>query len=121
MAKYVDGFVINVPKKRLAEYKKIAKIASKVWKEHGALEYMETVGEDMNPPFGKPFPKLAGSKSDEVVIFSWITYKSKSERNKINKLVMNDPRMRMDGKTEKDMPFDMKRMAYGGFKTLVER
>lgn len=121
MAKYVDGFVITVPKNRLNEYKKMAKMAGKVWKDHGALEYMETIGEDMHPPFGKSFEDMAKSKSNELVVFSWITYKSKSHRNQVNKKVMADPRMNMDGKKEKDMPFDMKRMCYGGFTTIVEQ
>ncbi|WP_413558955.1 DUF1428 domain-containing protein [Bdellovibrio sp. HCB209] len=121
MAKYVDGFVITLPKNKISEYKKMAKMGCKVWMDHGALEYVETVGDDMNPPYGTPFPKLAKSKSNEVVIFSWITFKSKAHRNQVNKKVMADPRMQMDGKTEKDMPFDMKRMSYGGFKTLVEQ
>jgi uncharacterized protein YbaA (DUF1428 family) len=116
---YVDGFVLVVPKKNLKAYAAMAKIGSKVWREHGALEYRECVGDDMTPKCGLPFPKLAKVKAGETVVFSWITYKSKAHRDKVNAKVMKDPRLAasMEGK---EMPFDMKRMAYGGFKILVE-
>lgn len=118
MAKYVDGFVIAVPKANLDAYKKMAKDASKIWKKYGALDYVEAVGEDMEPE-GMPltFPKLAKLKEDEVVVFSYITYKSKAQRNKVNKQVMADPAMKKY--EDMPMPFNMKRMAFGGFETMV--
>lgn len=119
MAKYVDGFVIPMPKKNLAAYKRVAKIACKVWMELGALEYRECIGEEMAVPCGVPFPKLARSKAGETVVFAWIVYKNKAHRNRINARIMTDPRIAklMD---PKNMPFDMKRMTMGGFEVLVE-
>ena len=114
---YVDGFVIPVPKKQLAAYKKISAKAGKIWKEFGALDYKECVGDDLKIKWGTPFPKLAKAKAGETVVFSWITYKSKAQRDKINAKVMADPRLKMDGQA---MPFDMKRMTYGGFKVFVD-
>ena len=116
---YVDGFLLVVPKTKLAFYKKMATAASKVWMEHGALAYHECVGDDMSPQFGVPFPKVAKAKPSEVVVFSYIVYKSKADRNKVNAKVMKDKRL-AEMCDPKNMPFDMKRMAYGGFKTLVE-
>jgi uncharacterized protein YbaA (DUF1428 family) len=115
---YVDGFVLVVPKKNLKAYASMAKVGAKVWREHGALEYRECVGDDLTPKCGLPFPKLTKTKPGETVVFSWITYKSKAHRDKVNAKVMKDPRLAasMEGK---EMPFDMKRMAYGGFKLLV--
>ncbi len=115
---YVDGFVIAVPRRKLEAYRKLAKRAGKVWKEYGALQYRECVGEDLKAKFGIPFPKLIKQKAGEVVVFSWITYKSKAQRDRIMKKVMEDPRLD-DMMDPAQMPFDMKRMAYGGFKTLV--
>jgi uncharacterized protein YbaA (DUF1428 family) len=117
MARYVDGFVIPVSKKKLAAYRRIAQKAGKIWREHGALAYVETVGDDLKPRWG--FPKMAKSRSGETIVFSWIVYKSKADRNRVNAKVMNDPRMQpmMDPKA---MPFDMKRMAMGGFEVIVE-
>jgi uncharacterized protein YbaA (DUF1428 family) len=115
---YVDGFVLVVPKKNLKAYTKMATLASKVWHDHGALEYRECVGDDLTPPCGLPFPKLAKLKAGETVVFSWIVYKSKAHRDKVNAKVRKDPRLAAMG--DKPMPFDMKRMAYGGFKVLVE-
>jgi uncharacterized protein YbaA (DUF1428 family) len=124
MARYVDGFVLPVAKKNLAAYRKMARLASKVWREHGALEYVETVADELESRHGGElhksiFPKVAGVKGGEVVVFSWITYKSKGERNRIMKKVMSDPRLAkmMD---PANMPFDMSRMAWGGFKPIVE-
>lgn len=114
-AKYVDGFVLVVPKSKLALYKKMAKQGYKAWMKFGALDYHECVADDMNVPMGLPFPKLTKAKANEVVIFSWITYKSKADRNKINKKVHEF----FSGKPMPDMPFDMKRLSYGGFKVLV--
>lgn len=115
---YVDGFVLLVPVKKLAAYKKIATIASKVWLDHGALQYVETVGDDLDLPFGLPFTKLAKPKKGEAVVFAWITYASKVDRYRVNAAVMTDKRLDklMD---PKKMPFDMKRMSCGGFKVMV--
>jgi len=115
---YVDGFVLTVPKKKIAAYKKIASKAGKIWIEYGALDYRECVGDDLNIKWGVPFTKIARPKSGETVVFSWIVYKNKADRNRINKLVMKDKRLSCD---PKDMPFDCKRMTYGGFKTLVSK
>ena len=114
---YVDGFVLVVPKKKLPDYVKLARKASRVWREHGALDYRECVGDDLKVKMGLPFPKLAKVKPGETVIFSWISYKSRAHRDKVNAKVMADKRL-FDG-VPKEMPFDVKRMAYGGFKTLV--
>lgn len=114
---YVDGFVIPVPKKQLAAYKKISAKAGRIWKEFGALDYKECVGDDLKIKWGTPFLKLAKAKPGETVVFSWITYKSKAQRDRINKKVMADPRLKMDGSS---MPFDTKRMSYGGFKVFVD-
>jgi uncharacterized protein YbaA (DUF1428 family) len=115
--RYVDGFLLPVPKNKVKEYAKIAKVAAKVWKEHGALDYKECVGDDLNPKWGMPFPKAIKTKASETVIFAYIVYKSRADRDKVNAKVMKDPRMNMD---PKKMPFDMKRMCYGGFTVLVE-
>ncbi len=115
---YVDGFVIPIPTKKLAAYKKMAQLGAKVWMDHGALAYHETAGEDLNPKWGMPFPKLLKLKKGETAIFAWILFKSRAHREKVNAKVMNDPRMQ---EAPKEMPFDMKRMAYGGFTTLVSR
>lgn len=120
MPEYVDGFVLPVPKDKIEEYRKLATIASEVWKEYGALDYRECVAEDMKNEWSVPFPTLAGAKEDETVVFAWITYKSREDRDAINAKVMEDPRLKcsMDGTTPP--PFDCKRMAYGGFETLVK-
>jgi uncharacterized protein YbaA (DUF1428 family) len=115
---YVDGFVIAVPRKKLADYRRISRAAGKVWKEHGALEYRECVGDDLKMPMGVPFPRLAKAKAGEVVMFSWIVYKSKGDRNRVNAKVMKDPRITKS--MAQQMPFDVKRMSYGGFKVLVD-
>ena len=117
MAKYVDGFVLPVPKNKIAEYKKLATLASKVWRDHGALEYRECIGEDLNSKWGVPFPRAAKAKPNETIVFAWIVYKSKAHRDRVNAKVMKDPRMDMDWKS---MPFDAKRMQTGGFEILVE-
>lgn len=113
---YVDGFVLVVPKKKIAAYTKIARLAGKVWREHGALDYRECVGDDLKVKFGMPFTKLANTKPSETVVFSFIVYKSRAHRDRVNAKVMADPRLQ---KMPPDMPFDPKRMAYGGFKTIV--
>ena len=116
--RYVDGFVLAVPKKNLAAYVRMAQKAGQVWLEHGALEYRECVGDDLNVNMGLPFPRLAKVKPGETVVFSWIVYKSRAHRDRVNAKVMKDPRLKglCD---EKSMPFDMKRMSFGGFTVLV--
>lgn len=116
---YVDGFVIPVPKKNLKAYFQMAKKAGKIWRKHGALEYRECVGEDLKVQYGLPFPHLAKLKAGETVVFSWIVYQSRAHRDRVNAKVMKDPRITEMG-DEKSMPFDVKRMAYGGFKVVVD-
>ena len=113
---YVDGFVVAVPKKNMAQYRKMAKRAGKVWREHGATSYVECVADDT--PMGKvtSFPRSVKQKPNETVIFSWVTYKSRAQRDRILKKVMADPRLQMDNK---NLPFDGKRMIYGGFKVFL--
>jgi len=118
MPNYVDGFVIPVPKRKLAAYIAMAKAAGKIWREHGALDYKECVGDDLNIKFALSFPRGIRSKPGETVVFSWIVYKSRADRNRVNARVMKDPRMN-DLCGPKDAPFDMKRMLYGGFKVAV--
>jgi uncharacterized protein YbaA (DUF1428 family) len=112
---YVDGFIVAVPKKNLAAYRAMAKKAGKVWREHGALDYREWVAEDVKLT---SFPRSVKLKPGETVIFSWITYKSRAQRDRVNAKVMADPRLKsmMDPKS---LPFDTKRMIYGGFASLV--
>ena len=119
MPRYVDGFVIPLPRKNLAAYRRIAKACGRIWLEHGALEYIECVEDDV--PRGKltSFPLSVKRKASEVVVFSWIIYASKRQRDKTNKLVMADPRMKKIAE-QGPMPFDGKRLIYGGFKTIVE-
>ena len=124
MSRYVDGFVLPVAKKNLARYRRIARMAAKVWREHGALEYVECVADQLTSKhdgetFTSLFPKVAQAKPNEVVVFAWITYKSKADQKRIMKKVMADKRLSsmMD---PKNMPFDMSRMAWAGFKTIVE-
>ncbi|GIK16390.1 MAG: hypothetical protein BroJett003_13540 [Planctomycetota bacterium] len=116
---YVDGFVLPVPTKNLAAYRKIAKKAGKIWREYGALEYRECVGDDLDVHCGVPFPKLVKPKAGETIVFSWIVYKSKAQRDKVNAKIMTDPRIAAMC-DPKATPFDCKRMCYGGFKVLVE-
>ena len=118
MPTYVDGFVIPLPKKRLGEYKKMAAFAARVWIEHGALSYRECIGEDLKVKFGLPFTKLAKAKPTETVVFAWIEYKSRAHRDKVNAKVMKDKRME-NACDPKNPPFDMKKMAYGGFEVVV--
>jgi uncharacterized protein YbaA (DUF1428 family) len=114
---YVDGFVLAVPKKKLADYKKMARKAGKIWREHGALAFVECAGDDV--PYGKltSFPRAVKAKNGETVVFSWIVYKTRAHRDAVNKKVMADPRLKMDMSA---MPFDPKRMIFGGFKTMLE-
>ena len=118
MARYVDGFVIPIPKKNMKTYLRMAKMGAAMWKDHGALAYTECVAEDLKVPFGLGFPKMAKLKPGETVIFSFILYRSRAHRDKVNAAVMKDPRM--NEATMKDqMPFDLKRFAMGGFEVLV--
>jgi uncharacterized protein YbaA (DUF1428 family) len=117
MAHYVDGFVLPLPKKNLNAYRRMAQTAGMVWRDHGALEFRECVGDDLNVKMGLPFPRAIRTKPSETVVFSWIVYKSRAHRDRVNAKVMKDPRF---AKMPKTMPFDVKRMLYGGFKTIVE-
>ena len=119
MPNYVDGFVLPVPKKNIAAYTRMATKASKIWKEHGALDYKECLGDDLNIKFCLPFTKGIKSKPTETIVFAYIVYKSRAHRDKVNAAVMKDPRIN-EMCDPKDMPFDCKRMLYGGFKTIVE-
>lgn len=116
--RYVDGFVLPLPKKNLQAYRRMAQKAGKIWREHGALEFRECVGDDLDVKMGLPFPRLVKLKAGETVVFSWIVFRSRAHRDRVNAKVMKDPRLgNMDPKS---MPFDVKRMAYGGFKVLVD-
>jgi len=119
MAHYVDGFVVPVPTSKLDAYRQLAERVGKLWIEHGALQLWECVGDDVKPGKVTSFPQAVQLKDDETVIFSWIVFASREDRDRINAKVMDDPRMKdmMDPKT---MPFDGMRMFWGGFKTVVE-
>ena len=116
---YVDGFVIPVPKKNVQAYRRLAQKSAKFWKKYGALEYRECVGDDLQTKMGLPFARLAKLKPGETVIFSWIVYRSRAHRDRVNARIMKDPEI-IALCDPKNMPFDMKRMTYGGFKILVE-
>jgi len=117
--RYVDGYVLPVPKKNVQAYRRIAQKAGRIWREHGALEFRECVGDDLNVKMGMPFQRMIKLKRGETVFFSWIVFKSRAHRDGVNAKVMKDPRLAkmMD---QKSMPFDVKRMSYGGFKVLVD-
>jgi uncharacterized protein YbaA (DUF1428 family) len=119
MSKYVDGFVVPVPKKNMKEYLRMARLGSKVWKDHGAIDYFECAADDVKAGKYTSFPQSVKLKKGETVFFSWITYKSRKHRDQVMKKVMLDPRLAqfMD---PKKMPFDGKRMFWGGFKTMVK-
>jgi len=114
---YVDGFVVAVPKENIEAYKAIARKAGEVWKEYGALAYVECIGNDV--PYGKvtSFPRAVEAKDDEIIIFSWIVYASREQRDQISAMAMADPRLKGE---MSNMPFDGKRMIYGGFETFLE-
>ncbi|MBN9600553.1 MAG: DUF1428 domain-containing protein [Afipia sp.] len=116
---YVDGFIVPVPKKNLDAYRALARKAGKVWREHGALDYRECVAEDVKMGKRTSFPRSVKRKPGETVVFSWIVYKSRAHRDRVNAKVMKDPRIAAMG-DPKSMPFDGKRMIYGGFETLVK-
>ena len=117
--RYVDGFVVPVPKKKMDAYRRMARTASKVWREHGAVEYVECVADDVKVGKRTSFPRSVKLKPGETVVFSYIVYKSRAQRDRIMAKVMKDPRLAkmMDLKT---LPFDARRMIFGGFKSLVE-
>ena len=117
--KYVDGYVLPVPKKNLPTYRRMAQKAGKVWREYGALQFCECVGDDLKVKMAASFPRTIKLKPGEVVVFSWIVFKSRAHRDGVNAKVMKDPRLikMMDPKA---MPFDSKRMVYGGFKVVVD-
>ena len=118
MSHYVDGFVVPVPKANIEAYRKMSQMCGEIWKEFGALQYWECVADDVKPGKLTSFPQSVNLKDDEVVVFSWIVYRSRAERDAINTKVMADPRLAdMNPKT---MPFDAQRMFFGGFETIVE-
>ena len=119
MAHYVDGFVVPVPLRNLDAYRRMAEQAGKLWMEHGALQYRECTGDDVKPGKVTSFPQSVQLQEGEVVVFSWILYNSREQRDSVNAKVMEGPRMK-DMMDPKSMPFDGKRMFWGGFKTLVE-
>lgn len=118
MPRYVDGFVLAVPKAKTAEYRRIARKAGKIWREHGALEYIECIGEDIKPGRHTSFPQAVKLKPGEVVWFSWVVYRSRRHRDKVLEKVLKDPRMA--GMGPSDVPFDPKRLIYGGFEVAVD-
>jgi uncharacterized protein YbaA (DUF1428 family) len=118
MARYVDGFVLPVPKNKVAAYRRMARKAGRIWREYGALEFCECVGDDLKVKGVAPFPRRIKAKPGETVMFSWIAFKSRAHRDRVNAKVMKDPRIaNMDPAS---MPFDSRRMMYGGFKVLVD-
>lgn len=118
--RYVDGYVVPVPKKKLGEYRRMAEKASKVWREHGALEYLEAAADDVKRGKRTSFPRSVKLKPGETVVFAYVVYKSRAHRDQVNKKVMSDPRLN-DMCDPKSMPFDAKRMFWGGFKAIVEK
>jgi uncharacterized protein YbaA (DUF1428 family) len=119
MGKYVDGFVLPVPAENIEKYRALAQKAGEIWKENGALQYIEAVGDDLEIENMLSFKKIAGAAEDETVIFAWIVFESREHRDKVNAAVMEDPRLKEDMDSSKGL-FDFKRMAYGGFKAIVE-
>lgn len=117
---YVDGFVLAVPSKNLTAYKKLAEKAGKIWIEHGALEYRECLGEDLDANMGTPFRDVVLAKKTDTVVFSWIVYKTRAHRDAVNAKVMKDPRMEAVMNDPKKLPFDVKRMSYGGFEMILD-
>jgi len=115
--RYVDGYVLPIPKKNLKAYARMAEMGAKIWMKHGALDYKECVGEDLKTKWGMPFSKMMKLKPGETVVFSYIVFKSRAHRDRVNAKVMKEMEKMGD---VKEMPFDMKRMVYGGFKVLVE-
>jgi len=118
MSRYIDGYILPLPKKNIEAYRKQASTAGKVWKEHGALEYIECIAEDVKPGKVTSFPQAVKLEADETVVFGWVVFESRAERDRINALVMKDPRLA--GMNPKTMPFDAMRMFWGGFDLFVE-
>lgn len=122
--RYVDGFLIVVPKDKVDEYREMAEEGRDIWLKHGALDFKECVGDDLDPKMGEmeslPFPKLTGLAPNEALIFSFIVYNSRQHRDEVNEKVMSDPAMDPEKMKDKAMPFDMKRFSYGGFEVLVD-
>lgn len=116
---YVDGYVLPIPKKKLKVYQRIAAKTGKIWKEHGALEYKECVGDDLNIKGMVPFTKIGKAKSNETIVFAYVEFKSRKHRDAVNAKVMQDPRVH-NLCDPKNLPFDMKRMVYGGFNVFVD-
>ena len=117
--KYVDGYVLPVAKKHLPAYRRMAQMAGKVWRKHGALDYKECVGDDLKNQWGTPFPQMMKLKPGETVVFSYVVFKSRAHRDRVNAKVIKEMQ-KMSDMNMKDAPFDMKRMTYGGFKVLVD-
>jgi uncharacterized protein YbaA (DUF1428 family) len=117
---YVDGFVIPILKKNIPAYRKMAKVGGRIWRKYGALDYKECIGEDLKNEWGTPFPKMMKLKPGETVVFSYIVFKSRKHRDAVNAKVMKDPAMNQDNFKDMPMPFDVKRMVYGGFDVLVD-
>jgi uncharacterized protein YbaA (DUF1428 family) len=115
--RYVDGFVLPVPKRNLPAYRRMSRKAGRIWREHGALEYRECAGEDLAVKFGVPFPKTLKLKAGETVVFAWVVFKSRAHRDRVNGKVMEDPRL---ARLAVKPLFDVKRMLYGGFEVLVD-
>ena len=120
MARYVDGFLLPVPRKKIEAYRRISQKAGKVWREYGALEYRECMGDDLNVKMGVSFPATVKVKPGETVVFSWIVYKSRAHRDRVNAKVMKDLRMKRMMEDPALMPFDVKRMRFGGFSVIVD-
>jgi uncharacterized protein YbaA (DUF1428 family) len=114
---YVDGYVLAVPRKNVKAYARMAKMGAEMWMRHGALDFKECIGDDLETKMGTPFTKMMKLKPDETVVFSWIVFKSKAHRDRVNAKVMKEMEKMGD---MPEMPFDMKRMVYGGFKAIVE-
>jgi uncharacterized protein YbaA (DUF1428 family) len=117
--KYVDGYVLPVPKKNLPTYRRMAQKAGKIWREYGALQFCECVGDDLKTKMVASFPRTLKLKPGEIVVFSWIVFKSRADRDAVNAKVMKDPRL-AEMMDLKKVPFDSKRMVYGGFKIMVD-
>jgi uncharacterized protein YbaA (DUF1428 family) len=117
---YVDGFVVPVPRRNLESYRRISQKAGRIWREHGAVEYRECAGDDLVVKMGMSFPRVMKLKRGETVMFAWILFKSRAQRDRVNAKVMKDPRLAKMMTDPKSMPFEVKRMVYGGFKVVVD-
>ena len=116
---YVDGYVLPIPTSKLPAYRRLALKAAKVWRDHGALEYCECIGDDLDVKWGVPFPRMIKRKPGETIVFAWVVFKSRAHRERVNAKVMNDPRI-AKAMAASGLPCDCSRMVYGGFKTLVQ-